>query len=109
MKPYSNTMSKFKAGRAQIRSICLRLAKRRYDTLIQSNEKQQIAIFLQLHVTIRVTSALFFIRSRNFRSMKLRDCLKILICLKLALLLMHLNTILTRPFILQKSARTKMV
>ena len=37
-----------KAGRAQMRSICLRLAKCRHDTLIQSKRKQQIAIFLQL-------------------------------------------------------------
>ena len=58
-----------KASRAQMRSICLRLAKCRHDTLIQSKRKQQIAIFLQLYVTIRVTSALFFIRSRHFPSM----------------------------------------
>ena len=76
--------SKFKASRAQMRSICLRLAKCRHDTLIQSKRKQQIAIFLQLYVTIRVTSALFFIRSRHFPSMKLRDCSKILVFLKLA-------------------------
>ena len=49
-----------------MRSICLRLAKCRHDTLIQSKRKQQIAIFLQLYVTIRVTPALFFIRSRHF-------------------------------------------
>ena len=49
-----------------MRSICLRLAKCRHDTLIQSKRKQQIAIFLQLYVTIRVTSALFIIRSRHF-------------------------------------------
>ena len=49
-----------------MRSICLRLAKCRHDTLIQSKRKQPIAIFLQLYVTIRVTSALFFIRSRHF-------------------------------------------
>ena len=55
-----------KASRAQMRSICLRLAKCRHDTLIQSKRKQQIAIILQLHVTIRVTSAIFLIRSRHF-------------------------------------------
>ena len=55
-----------KASRARIRSTCLRLAKCRHDTLIQSNNKQQIAIFIQLHVTIRVTSAIFFIQSRHF-------------------------------------------
>ena len=98
-----------KAGRAQMRSICLRLAKCRHDTLIQSKRKQQIAIFLQLCVTIRVTSALFFIRSRHFPSMKLRDCSKILVFLKLAHLLLHLNAISTRAFILQKSAGKKMV
>ena len=42
-----------------MRSICLRLAKCRHDTLIQSKRKQQIAIFLQLYVTIRVTPVLF--------------------------------------------------
>ena len=82
-----------KAGRAQMRSICLRLAKCRHDTLIQSKRKQQIAIFLQLYVTIRVTSALFIIRSRHFPSMKLRDCSKILVFFKLAHLLLHLNAI----------------
>ena len=97
------------AGRAKMRSICLRFAKCRHDTLIQSNKKQQIAIFLQLHVTIRVTSAIFLIRSRHFPFIKLRDCSKILVFLKLALLLLHLNTISTRAFILQKSAGTKMV
>ena len=44
----ANGTEPFKAGRAQMRSICLRLAKRRHDTLIQSKRKQQIAIFLQL-------------------------------------------------------------
>ena len=58
-----------KASRAQMRSIFLRLAKCRHDTLIQSKRKQQIAIFLQLYVTIRVTPALFFIRieMRSYR------------------------------------------
>ena len=69
----------FKASRAQMRSICLRLAKCRHDTLIQIKRKQQIAIFLQLHVTIRVTSAIFLIRSRRFFFMKPRDCSKILV------------------------------
>ena len=59
-------IDEYKASRAQMRSICLRLAKCRHDTLIQSKRKQQIAIFLQLYVTIRVTPALFFIRSRHF-------------------------------------------
>ena len=54
-------------------------------------KKQQIAIFLQLYVTTRVTFALFFIRSRHFPSMKLRDCSKILVFLKLAHLLLHLS------------------
>ena len=61
-----------KASRAQMRSICLRLAKYRHDTLIQSMRKQQIAIFLQLHVmmhvTSKVTSTIFLIRSRRFPS-----------------------------------------
>ena len=118
-----------KASRAQMRSICLRLAKCRHDTLIQSKRKQQIAIFLQFYVTIRVTPALFFIRSRHFhfvlaifisfspfsfRSrhfpyMKLRDCSKIVVFLKFARLLLHLNAISTRAFILQKSAGKNMV
>ena len=98
-----------KASRAQMRSICLRLAKCRHDTLIQSKRKQQIAIFLQLYVTIRVTPALFFIRSRHFPSMKLRDCSKIVVFLKFARLLLHLNAISTRAFILQKSAGKNMV
>ena len=85
------------------------LAKCRHDTLIQRKRKQQIAIFLQLYVTIRVTSALFFIRSRHFPYMKLRDCSKILVFLKLAHLLLHLNAISTRLFFLQKSAGKKMV
>ena len=48
-KPGCNQICKKlgKAGRAQMRSICLRLAKCRHDTLIQSKRKQQIAIFLQ--------------------------------------------------------------
>ena len=45
-----------------MRSIRIRLAKCRHYTLIQSKRKQQIAIFLQLHITIRVTSAILFIR-----------------------------------------------
>ena len=100
---------KHKAGRAQMRSICLRLTKCRHDTLIQSKRKQQIAIFLQLYVTIRVTSALFFIRPRHFPSMELRDCSKNPVFLKLAHLLLHLNAISTRAFTLQKSAGKKMV
>ena len=34
-----------------MRSICLRLAKCRHDTLIQSKRKQQIAIFLQFYAS----------------------------------------------------------
>ena len=41
--------------------------------------------------------------------MKLRDCSKILVFLKLAHLEMNLNTISTRAVILQKSAGKKMV
>ena len=67
-----------------MRSICLRLAKCRHDTLIQSERKQQIAIFLQFHVTMRVTSTIFFIRSRHFPSMKLRDCSKIPVFFEIA-------------------------
>ena len=58
--PYARILCK--ASRAQMRSICLRLAKCRHDTLIQSKRKQQLAIFL----------------------LKLCDCLKILVFLKLA-------------------------
>ena len=40
--------------------------------------------------------------------MKLRDCSKILVILKLVYLPLHLNAISTRAFILQKSAGKKM-
>ena len=108
--PYFNNLfsNKWKLFRDQCKFF-FSVAECRHDTLIQSKRKQQIAIFLQLHVTIRVTSAIFFIRSRHFLSMKLRDCSKIPVFLKLAHLLLHSNAISTRAFTLQKSAGKKMV
>ena len=74
---------------------------RHFPTVIRNDTRHICVIF---H-----TTSPFSCRSRHFPSMELRDCSQIPVFLKLAHLLLHLNAISTRAFILQKSAGKKMV